>query len=102
MLLGVVDVAVAAAEPVMLTAAREKIEDLEDEVKRLKKLLAAKMETFSETQARTGTVAVPVGSELLAQERRTVPTHPMKDVFADLAKQDREFFERKLGTGKKK
>jgi hypothetical protein len=82
LLLGVVDVAVAAAEPVMLTAAREKIEDLEEEVKRLKKELAARP---------------PVGSELLAQERRTVPQHPMKDAFSNLAKQDREFFERKLG-----
>jgi len=69
-----------------LSAAREKIEDLEEEVKRLKKELAARP---------------PVGSEFMGQERRTVPTHPMKDVFSDLAKQDREFFERKLGTKKK-
>jgi len=69
-----------------LSAAREKIEDLEAEVKRLKKELAARP---------------PVGSEFMGQERRTVPTHPMKDVFSDLAKQDREFFERKLGTKKK-
>jgi len=98
-------VAVPAFEPGLLDAEvvdqAAQIVALEDEVKHLKKLLAAKMETFSETQARTGTVAVPVGSELLAQERRTVPTHPMKDVFSDLAKQDREFFERKLGTKKK-
>jgi hypothetical protein len=88
----------AAAVDVAVAKNRE----LEEEVKHLKKQLAAKMESFEDLQARTGTVAVPVGSELLSQERRTVPTHPMKDVFADLAKQDREFFERKLGTGKKK
>lgn len=69
-----------------LSAAREKIEELEAEVKRLKKELAARP---------------PVGTEFVGQERRTVPQHPMKDVFSDLAKQDREFFERKLGTKKK-
>jgi hypothetical protein len=55
---------------------------LEDEVKRLKRELAARP---------------PAGSEFMGQERRTVPQHPAKDVFSDLAKQDREFFERKLG-----
>jgi hypothetical protein len=59
---------------------------LEDEVKRLKKLLAAREPT-----------QVITGAEYMAQERRTVPQHPMKDAFSDLAKQDREFFERKLG-----
>jgi hypothetical protein len=99
-------VAVPAFEPGLLDAEvvdqAAQIVALEDEVKHLKKLLAAKMESFEALQARTGTVVVPVGSELLSQERRTVPQHPMKDVFSDLAKQDREFFERKLGTGKKK
>lgn len=94
-------VAVPAFEPGLLDAEvvdqAAQIVALEDEVKHLKKLLAAKMESFEALQARTGTVAVPVGNELLSQERRTVPQHPMKDVFSDLAKQDREFFERKLG-----
>jgi hypothetical protein len=94
-------VAVPAFEPGLLDAEvvdqAAQIVALEDEVKHLKKLLAAKMESFEALQARTGTVVVPVGSELLSQERRTVPQHPMKDVFSDLAKQDREFFERKLG-----
>jgi hypothetical protein len=65
-----------------LKAHLDEIEELEAEVKRLKKELAARP---------------PVGSEFMGQERRTVSQHPMKDVFSDLAKQDREFFERKLG-----
>lgn len=81
-----------------LKAHLDEIEELEAEVKRLKKELAARppVLTFADGSR------VPVGSELLAQERRTVPQHPMKDVFSDLAKQDREFFERKLGKPGKK
>jgi hypothetical protein len=79
-------VAVPAFEPGLLDAEvvgqAAQIVVLEDEVKRLKRELASRP---------------PVGSELLAQERRTVPQHPMKDAFSSLAKQDREFFERKLG-----
>ena len=79
----VATVQVTLDDPVQtLKAHLDEIEDLEAEVKRLKKELAARP---------------PVGAEFMGQERRTVPTHPMKDVFSDLAKQDREFFERKLG-----
>ena len=76
-----------AALDLELVAAQKVIEQLEEDNKHLKKLLAAGAEK----------VSPPVGSELLSQERRTIPQHPMKDVFAGLAKQDREFFERKLG-----
>lgn len=98
-------VAVPAFEPGLLDAEvvdqAAQIVALEDEVKHLKKQLAAKIEAFAAIEGRTVTSTI-IGSELLSQERRTVPQHPMKDVFSDLAKQDREFFERKLGTGKKK
>jgi hypothetical protein len=66
-----------------LSAAREKIEELENEVKRLKRELAARPPESPEPADR---VIPPLRIE-----------HPMKDVFAGLAKQDREFFERKLG-----
>jgi hypothetical protein len=79
-----------------------KVKELEEEVKRLKKELAARPLVVSPAAMHTTAGSSPVGSEFVTQERRTVPQHPMKDVFADLAKQDREFFERKLGTGKKK
>lgn len=98
-------VAVPAFEPGLLDAEvvdqAAQIVALEDEVKHLKRQLAAKIEAFAAIEGRTVTSTI-IGSELLSQERRTVPQHPMKDVFSDLAKQDREFFERKLGTGKKK
>lgn len=93
-------VAVPAFEPGLLDAEvvdqAAQIVALEDEVKHLKRQLAAKIEAFAAIEGRTVTSTI-IGSELLSQERRTVPQHPMKDVFSDLAKQDREFFERKLG-----
>jgi hypothetical protein len=76
--------------------AAAKNRELEEEVKHLKKQLAAKIEAFAAIEGRTVTSTI-IGSELLSQERRTVPQHPMKDAFSNLAKQDREFFERKLG-----
>lgn len=63
--------------------AAEKIRGLEDEVARLKRELAARPQAPD-----------PKGAGYR-------PEHPLKDVFAGLAKQDREFFERKLGKGKK-
>lgn len=83
---------VSAALDAELIAAQKVIAQLEDDNRHLKKLLASRDALLTSAQ-----VIPPVGSELLSQERRTIPQHPMKDVFADLAKQDREFFERKLG-----
>jgi len=79
-----------------LKAHLDEIEELEAEVKRLKKELAARP-PVSPAARDTSAGRSPVGAEFVTQERRTVPQHPMKDVFSDLAKQDREFFERKLG-----
>lgn len=75
-----------------IVAAQKVITQLEEDNRHLKKMLAA----------RDTPNVQPVGSELLSQERRTIPQHPMKDAFAGLAKQDREFFERKLGKPGKK
>jgi hypothetical protein len=52
-------------------SAQKRVDDLEDEVKRLKRLLAAKQPAVTQGNA-----------------------------FSDLSKQDREFFERKLGKKK--
>lgn len=54
----------------------ERVEELEEEVRRLKRELSAKALAWP---------ALP-------------PQQTSRDVFADLPKQDREFFERKLGT----
>jgi hypothetical protein len=75
--------------PAPSRAQSERILELEDEVRRLKKLLAAR-----ETPAR-----LPEGSEeLLSRSRRTVkvPRH-VEDPIKGLPNQDRQFFERKLG-----
>jgi len=61
-----------------LKAAEERIHELEDEVKRLKRLVAAKSVPISASGSITS-----VG-----------------DPFSGLPKQDREFFERKLGKKK--
>ena len=66
------------------TAMRERIGDLEGEVQRLKRELA------------TRSVAEPV----TIPEKRTVRAVRTDDPFLGLAKQDREFFERKLGKKK--
>jgi hypothetical protein len=58
--------------------AQKRIEELEDEVKALKRLLAAK--------------SAPIASSVKVDG----------DPFSGLAKQDRDFFERKLGGSKKK
>jgi hypothetical protein len=86
---------VDAAKPVVI-ATRKRVEELEDEVKRLKRELAA----------RPTTPAQPVGAEFMATSSRTIPKSVPgldvpKNAFEGLAKQDREFFERKLGKGKK-
>ena len=62
-----------------LIAAQKVIEQLEEDNRHLKRQLAARDTT---------------------QAAVSRPEHPMKDVFAGLAKQDREFFERKLGKTK--
>jgi len=69
-----------------LAAAEKHVRDLEDEVKRLKQELAKR----------------PAGLEP-DMRSRPVASDKVKagDPFAGLAKQDREFFERKLGTKKK-
>jgi len=76
-------VLLAAAQPDLMSSATARIEELEGEVKRLKKELASR--------------PLPAVSPIPV----TKVQHPMKDVFAGLAKQDREFFERKLGKAKK-
>lgn len=81
------------AEPVekpVLAATRKKVEELEDEVKRLKRELAARP-----TEQRQ-----PTGFEALFTPRPKQPAQPA-DLFDALPKQDREFFERKLGKRKK-
>jgi hypothetical protein len=82
--------------PAPSRAQSERILELEDEVKRLKKLLAAR-----ETPARPDPppARLPEGSEeLLSRSRRTVkvPRH-VEDPIKGLPNQDRQFFERKLG-----
>jgi hypothetical protein len=75
-----------------LGAAEKHVRDLELEVKRLKQELAKRPaalevpEAFRPKPAAVGVLVNPRKSE---------------DPFAGLAKQDREFFERKLGTKKK-
>ena len=78
MAVAVPQMALLDLEPEVVAQAAQ-IVALEDEVKHLKKQLAT----------REAVTAIP------GFDAR--PTHPMKDVFSDLAKQDREFFERKLG-----
>jgi hypothetical protein len=65
------------------------VTDLEAEVKRLKQELAARP-----SQELTEGVVVTINPYK--------PLKPSGDPFAGLAKQDRDFFERKLGTSKKK
>ena len=74
-----------------LAAAEKHVRDLELEVKRLKQDLARRPLTVS-----------PVGKDTSAVGGTTYAVRRTDDPFVGLAKQDREFFERKLGTGKKK
>jgi hypothetical protein len=60
---------------------QKRVDALEDEIKRLKKLLAARQPAVTMTTA-LGRADIP------------------RNAFDDLAKQDREFFERKLGKKK--
>lgn len=85
---------------VSVSASRKRIQELEEEVKRLKKELAARSPLPEAWKAQ------PVGLEALnTQERRRIskanvnPDIP-QSVFDGLPKQDREFFERKLGRRK--
>lgn len=65
--------------PLPTAYTKKRFEELEEEIKHLKKQLAARPAAGPDR-----------------------PEHPMKDVFSELAKQDREFFERKLGKAKPK
>jgi hypothetical protein len=69
-----------------------KVVDLEMEVKRLKRELAARPPALTDAVSRTEVPAVTVNPYR--------PRSTSENPFADLPKQDREFFERKLG-GKK-
>ena len=76
-----------------LGAAEKHVRDLELEVKRLKQELAkrpAALEVPESFRPKPAAVGVLVN-----------PRKASEDPFAGLAKQDREFFERKLGTKKK-
>lgn len=72
-----------------LAVASQTIKDLEDEIKRLKKLL-------SERGISAGKVHVWNPDVLPAK----VAANRREDPFSGLSKQDREFFERKLGKKK--
>ena len=90
--------AVASVET-SLTQASRKVQELEEEVKRLKQELSrARMPSYSLDEAAhavSGPV-VAVGKTYGAQKS------PREDAFEGLAAQDREFFERKLGKSPKK
>jgi len=70
-------------------AAQKRVDDLEDEVKRLKQLLSERRISSEKLH-----VWEPDGL------RPTVATGRKEDPFSGLSKQDREFFERKLGKKK--
>ncbi len=77
-----------------LSAATKRISELEEEVARLKKLLAARPPEY----------VMPPG-RFLDQTSSSAPLPKpdpdrVRSAFADLPKQDREFFERKLGKKK--
>ena len=89
--LGLVEPVIAFTPDVDLLA---KVVDLELEVKRLKQELAkrpAALEVPEAFRPQPAAIGVVVN-----------PRKASEDPFAGLAKQDRDFFERKLGTGKKK
>lgn len=89
------------AEPVekpVLAATRKKVEELEDEVKRLKKELAAR--PVEQRQPPTGLEALFTPRER-ERARQAAPAVDASGLFDALPKQDREFFQRKLGRGKK-
>jgi|PlaIllAssembly_1097288.scaffolds.fasta_scaffold713965_2 hypothetical protein len=71
-----------------------KIVDLELEVKRLKQELAKRPAALEVPEA---FAPKPVAVSTITQPKKS-----SEDPFAGLAKQDRDFFERKLGTGSKK
>lgn len=83
---------VSVVAPAATKAAAKVIEDLTEEVARLKRELAARP---AEVHTTIEAVSAPRPVSLPRAPRTDDP-------FVGLAKQDREFFERKLGTGKKK
>ncbi len=81
------------AQATTITDQMARIEDLESEVKRLKKELAARPPVVVDA------VAVMTNPRTPSDPLR--PRSTSDNPFAGLPKQDREFFERKLGTKKK-